>query len=116
LWHKTKRYSSIPALLVIVADLVLLVVPIYQGSSGGKTLLQENSVAFVLAIWTVILLAACGIMVPKWPVPVIGLTVMALFVVAGAFTIGLFYAPALVAGLLVVAAQREESSEARGSW
>ncbi len=105
---RAEDYSWLPLVLVVAADLILLG-PVF----GGQNLLQANagSVPRVLIIWGVLIVASCGFMVRAWPIRVISLAVLGLVMFAGAFTIGMFYAPAFISAAIIIAAQNNRRSE-----
>ena len=105
------------ALAALAASALLLVLPAYSGSIGGQA--RQASLLDVNGSWALVPLSVPLVLVliplafAKRAVRVAACIVLFAFVVAGGFTIGLFYLPAAV--LLLLAAVLDPPPKAQAS-
>jgi hypothetical protein len=82
--------------LAVTAAIFLLVVPVYWGPNGSRTLIEENGQRGIALVMFPVLTAHLPVIFRKRVVRVIATVLIGSFVMIGSFTIGLFYLPAAI--------------------
>ena len=89
-----------PAVAAAAATAVLVVLPFYTGSVNSQmksaTLIEVNGARAILPLMVPIALTVLPLIFPARWVWTVGAILLTVFVLLGAFSIGLFYAPAAV--------------------
>jgi len=109
------RLAGASFVLALLAAGFLLMWPVCSGFNGVQrtrgTLLQVNGPYILIPVLLPVLTALIALLLRKQVVRFVAAILMALFVVLGGFTIGLFYLPAGI--LMLLASCVDQSSQFR---